>query len=188
MVMMRRVRTVWSGVAGSPYYTNMYFTFVQDQAVAAGTAVDLFWDALKAGIDTGVTARVEAEQAIVDDATGDTVDTETSGVAFETFGEDPGDPMPGFTQGLVRWQTATFVGGRRIKGRTFIPAVTEGSNQNGVPVAGYVDRFPDAIGDLIDSSSSFGPLRIFSRTNLTSAVVISGSLAPSWSVLRSRRY
>lgn len=187
MVSMRRIRTVFTGVAGSPFYSNMFFTLVNGQETAAETAVYNFWAALQPGIEDRISVQVEREQQIVDDATGDVIDTVTTAGRNPLVGSDPGDPLPGLVQGLIRWRTGTFVNGRRIQGRTFIPGATEGSNQDGLPLGVYTARFTTAAAALIAASSSSGPLRIYSPTKLQSAAVISALPATQWSYLESRR-
>ena len=99
--------------------------------------------------------------------------------------------LPYQTQALVRYQTGTFLNGRRITGRTFIPGWTEINNVIGTPSATDITAlgaFNTALGTTIVTSMS---QRVWHRpvngTGGLSAPVLSRTVSPEWSVLRSRR-
>src|SRR3982750_3658664 len=57
---IQRVRTIFPGVAGSPWYSNLYFTGeTQTLADAATAATRAFWDSVKGYISTGISIQVQ---------------------------------------------------------------------------------------------------------------------------------
>ena len=77
------------------------------------------------------------------------------------------------------------MGGRQIRGHTFIPAPTEASNTTGSPIAAYVTRLQTAITNLVLATTP--ALEVYSVTHRQDELVISGVASPQWAVLRSRR-
>lgn len=187
MANLRRVRTVATGVAGTPWYTNWYFTYtIGTEQDHIDLAVQ-FWTDIQANLDNSVTWTVEGDCAIVDDSTGAIVGVE-SGTGAAVAGTETASALPPANQALIHWLTGSFIGGRQIRGRTFIPGLcTDQTGSTGQLVAGARTDYSDAAGALITNSSSPGPLRVFSRRNGTSAVVQTATVPIVVSVMRSRR-
>jgi len=163
----------------------MYFDEVGGGTASNAVADTLtFWTNLKNVIDNSLLFTIEAEVAIVSEGTGQVTGiVGTAGGAVA--GDDAGDPAPWATQGLIRWRTGTFIAGREVRGRTFIPGVTEARANGGVPDASYKSNCVTAINALIGSTNS--TLVSWSRKNGDSAPVIAGSPWEQFAVLRSRR-
>lgn len=186
MVVIRRVDTVMTGVAGTPFYNSLYFTRVESTPPdSLRFQVSQMWQALLAFSDDALDFTVSGEIANVEDTTGAVVDFE-NGISGSGGGSGSGLPFPYATQGLIRLRTSTVVGGRRLQGKIFVPSIVS-ATPLGEPDADLRTYWDGIMGDFIADSSSFGPLRIFSRKNLTSAVVTQASTWDQWSVLRSRR-
>lgn len=123
-----RVRTVLTGVAGSPWYSNLHFQPPPEHGIASlTTLVRNFWVGIGGVIGTPIKAQVDPDIIVMDEATGQTTDVVTSPTAVVNF-EQPGPLGPNASQGLIRINTGQYRNGRKVIGHMFIP---------GVRVAGY---------------------------------------------------
>lgn len=182
---MYRVTTLFSGplVTGGGI-NQFYFDEAAGTASAAAAAARAFWQAAADVMSTQVVWTVEGEVELVDE-TGAITGVESTD-PFTSNGSSTGDPLPIATQGLIRWRTGFFMGGRELRGRTFIPGVTEGLNgTDGKPNSGALIEMNQAPAALLGASGA--EFRIFSRTKNASATVVSGSAWTQWATLRSRR-
>nr|CRY97439.1 hypothetical protein [uncultured prokaryote] len=183
---MLRVRSVMTGLAGSPFYSNLYFAGELDtEAETAADGVHDIWDGVHESIKAGLTIEVDPFVAIVDQVTGEV----TGGHLV-----DPPDPvvciaaadvLPMMTQLQVNLNTATYIGGRNVKGRCYIPALTEAVNDtNGRPSIGIRGGVEDLFDGVIAGGAQ---LVVWSRKNGTQAYVSSNTCSTQWASLRSRR-
>lgn len=180
-----RVRTAITGGSGSAQLSTMYFDATAPfTAQHAADAVRSFWNDCKNGISNVYTFQVEPDVFNIDTATGKAVASTGTGTLPVT-GTEAGDPLPWATQALMRWGTTTFIGGRQIRGHTFIPGMVETNNTLGVPTAGLQTTFNAAAATLIGNLAA--EFVIYSRKNGIGAVVTSDAMWSKWSVLRSRR-
>ena len=197
---IQRVRTVFTGVAGSPYYNNIYFDSAGTlaDAQAAVDRVDAAWTTITSIMNIALLGAVEAEVPQINDENG-----EITGVFATTGGVvDPtnaGEPLPWATQGLVRLLTNSFVEGRRVRGRIFIPGLGEAASDAGVPNANTITSLNN-LGTTLISGGAPHPV-IWSRpieADPDAVPPVEGRLGSShlvtlastwnkWSVLRSRR-
>ena len=187
MTILRRVRTVATGVAGTPWYSNFHFTWVSGTEQDHLDLISNWWSAIVAQLDNTVTWNTEDDMALIDDATGNITGVET-GTGSAVVGAETANALPPANQGLVHWFTSSFVGGRQLRGRTFIPGmcVDQTTSVGALQPATRTD-FAAAADDLIANSSTPGPFRVLSRTNGTSAVVDTASVPSFVAVMRSRR-
>jgi hypothetical protein len=180
-----RVRTVFSGGQGTPYLSTFYFLPTSGKtAQMAVAATGAFWTAVKAHMANTLSFATEPEVVSIDAitglATGSTAVTQVTGT-----GTSGGSPIAPATQGLVRWRTGVFTGGREIRGRTFLPGVTTGDNNAGVPIALYKTDINTAAAALIaDANSDFC---IWSKKHANDPLATSGVVWTQFAVLRSRR-
>jgi len=183
---MLRVRTLFVGPSGTPWLNTMYFQHVtEDQAAAnaAVAAVGAFWGAVDLRISTSVSWATEV----------DVVKMDVNGVQELSFAVTPatgtgaatGDMLPAVTQGLLRWRTGTFINGREVRGRTFIPGLSEAQATLGVMDSACAGTINTAAAALIADANS--TLIIWSRLLTLSSTVSSGTAWNSFAVLRSRR-
>ena len=192
-----RVRTELSGFAGAPGLMTQYFSpavAVPNQAISQ-LAVDRVRDALTAGAQlfpAALTWRVQGQADVLDEATGQLVDsfnvTErngTGGVAGTNFG-----PLP--VGACVTWLTASFKAGRRVAGRTFlVPLTNTAFEQNGTLAAAALTN----VGLFADSMNNAGATDlvfvVWSRPVLGAGGskhgVVGHRTADKAAVLRSRR-
>lgn len=133
MTTMYRIRAVWSGFTGAPGYTNLFFGAtdpLQAGADAAGGAVNTFFTAIKSALPLPVTVTIDPAVALIEDTTGDQVDEMTlttpppgvSGVLGERFAGPAG--------ACITWNTATFLQGRKVRGRTYLVPLTMSAFEN----------------------------------------------------------
>jgi hypothetical protein len=180
------MRTTITGVTGSPYVSTQYFTGSTDsEAASAASAVGAFFTSIKQKWPTTMSFMVEPFCDVINDATGELVAIANIGGGVSGTGTSAGVPLPWATQGLLRLSTGTVVGGRLLRGRIFVPGTTEIDSDVGVPTATYTGALTTAYAALVTALP--GKLRIWSRTNGTSALVSSASPWNQFAVLRSRR-
>jgi len=180
-----RVRTGITGSQGGQLLSTQYFNVIGG-LTAANAVADLrtFWDSIKAQVANDLTFQIEAEVAEVDIATG-----EVTGIVPVTSspvtGTETNDPEAWATQGLVRLRTGTYVGGREVRGRIFIPGPTWNQSSGGQPTSAYRTAIDSAMATLLGSSVS--ELMVYSRKHRDVVPVLSGTTWNQWAVLRSRR-
>jgi len=181
-----RIRTeITGGVSGSPYVSTMYFgtgLYVLDDALGA---VGDFWAGVKGQMSTSSSIAVSGTADVIDDATGDLVGVETGTAPSTMIGGSSGDPCPPATQALIRWVTSDVVAGRVLRGRTFIPNITENDATGGKPSNDLKSAYLSASAALIADVGS--ELRIWSRAHGVSALATGSSVWSDFAVLRSRR-
>lgn len=194
-----RIRTVFLGVAGTPWYSNIHFA--DDGGTPVGQAgidaVDALWTAMASNIANNITWTVLGEVAQINEADGKLTGV-TNGVANSGAGTSAGDMLPFTTQLLGRQFTNSFVNGRRLRGRIFLPGCTEDANTDGAPIAGIVTNFTAAMNALKTSMPNWvvwarpfegdptatppKPARVGSYS-----LVATVATSPTWASLRSRR-
>lgn len=186
MALMDRIRLVWTGVAGTPYYTSLYFTSRPAEGGAAAThdAVADAFTLLKGVWSSALTATVESEILTIDSTTGDAQSAQ-SVPAVPIVGTAANALMPRAAQGLVRLRTGIFQDGRRLSGRLFVPGVTISANNAGIPSTNYQNSLRDALQPLANLEDA--EWLVWSRK--TGAVAAITQVAPwtEFASLRSRR-
>jgi len=183
---MQRVRTIITGVAGTPWYLNHYFLGDDDagSAAAAVTQVGAFWAALDGLMDNALTITVQADVPTINVGTG-----EMTALNVDTpvvhGGDSAGDPLPFATQGGIQWNTDTFVGGRRLVGRSFLPGFTDDTlDTDGTPTAGTISGMVSAAAAIVGGDPAFC---VWSRTHGNASSVESATVRDTYWVQRSRR-
>src|SRR5450759_2662767 len=109
-----RHRLNWTGFIGAPGVSTFY--------VIAGTNANPFlhdfFDTIKAYLPQDVTIQVEATGDTLDYATGALVGA-WSGTSVSPVVGTSANAYSAVTGALVRWGSATFLSGRRLRGHTF---------------------------------------------------------------------
>lgn len=184
---MIRVTTVWTGMVGAPYYTNLYADGdTAGEADAANAAVVALWTDLEGLYHVSLTARVSPETEFVDPATGAVTGVESS-AGGNVQGGAGDELLPPATQGLVRLRTGVFVAGREIRGRVFLPGLTQFVNQDGSVAVGTVSSVNTIFADYLTAMSGAGGAVVWSPTHGQAAVITSTSMWTEFAVLRTRR-
>jgi len=180
------LQTVWTGVAGSPYYTTLRAFSGNDlTAEAFSDAWDTCLTARNVDFPTALTANIQAELRLIDSVTGTLVGTEAT-TGNTVTGASSGDSLPRASQGLIRWSTPAIVAGRRLRGRTFLPCIIESFNTAGGKVdASLVAAWREVLDEFITDCQ--GELCVWSPTHGSVANVSGADLWDEWAVMRSRR-
>lgn len=192
-----RVQTMWTGVAGSPYYTNLYAigpaTTNNGQDLA--TAWHTYLVSLATFLRSPMVATIDAEILEFDETTG-IVTGANSTIQGPVSFTNLTDPLPPANQALLQWTTNGIVHNRRVRGRTNIPGVMEAqSDVTGKPAP--VIGTPLLSGAQAMLTTMSGRMRIWAQPFLGTATnpprpgsahAITGvTVAPYWAILRSRR-
>lgn len=192
---MLRVRSVSTGVAGAPYYTNVYFNGSVSEAVGARTRMVNFWNDLVPVMRTGLQTQVEQEVWEIDPATGDTIAIATAGTGTPATGTGAGAALPPATQALLRLGTNVVRRNRRVAGKIFIPGMTVTNSLDGRPANSLITALNTAAGRLT-SGVITDRVVVWSRPNVLigpvglpglSCNVSATSVWNEFAVLRSRR-
>lgn len=181
--MPKRVTTVFSGVPGAPYYANHFFADL-DTAANVVSAIDGFWDSLSAIIANDLAWTVQGDVAIIDLATGEITGVD-SVTGANGAGAATGSIIPLASQGLIQWFTNAYLGGRRIRGRTFVPCLTAPAVLDGEVTAAAQTSMANA-GDALIAHPTTN-LGIYSRTHHAFAPVTDAVAWNQFAQLRSRR-
>lgn len=184
MVDIYRVQLVSQGVAGSPYYTTFHFLGASGSPAQAAADAAGFWGAVDAYMDSSLIWDLDTAVETIESTTGNIVGVTDVPPASGTGGTT-GDVLPPATQALVRWRTGQFVGGREIRGKTFLPAIGEINSVEGQPASAMTTGIENAALALFSSPNS--QLVVYSRKNGQAAPVTAASLWSEFAVLRSRR-
>lgn len=185
MATVQRVQTIGTGVAGAPFYTNLYFEGGIWSPTAMRDRVADAWDQLTNYLNNGATFTVQGLIPEYDVATGQTVGQEVVANALPVSGASTEPGMAYHTQGLVQWRTGVFVLGRELRGRSYIPALTEAANSDGAPVGG----FTSALNDFVDAltTSAQPQISVYSRTHGDARTVTGGAPWNQFAYMASRR-
>jgi len=182
---MYRVRTSITGGSGGPWLSTMYFNVIGGlTAQNAVAATGAFWNGVKNLVATGIVMATEADVATMEAGTGEITGI-TATTPVSVTGTGTGTTAPTASQGLIRWRTGYYVGGREIRGRTFIPGLCVAAVASGNPTASYLSTANAAAATLVADANS--ELMIWSKKNGEVAPVLLGSTWSSFAVLRSRR-
>ena len=182
---MLRVRTIFQGPTGAPWYNNLHFVGdTAADAAAAHSATTTFWSAVDALITSQVTWVCEAIVAEIDLATGQQVDAhvvpQTTGTGFLA-----GEPMPWASQALIRLHTLIYQNGRSVRGRIYVPGLTVSALASGFLATQDMATLDAAAEALVaDAGSLFA---VYSRTTASAVEVDATSVWNQWAVMRSRR-
>ena len=184
---IQRFRTVFTGVAGAPYYNNLYATAGDAEAGPAVETINDFWTALAGNVASGLAWTVEGLVPDIDVAT-DVVVGFTSAPSHSGAGSGSGSILPPANQILISLHTGEFINGRELRGRIFVPAPIAPDNSGGVVLSAVRDLVLDAVNDnLLGSSGLNGALAVYSRTHHGYAEVMSASVGAQFAILTSRR-
>nr|CRY96797.1 hypothetical protein [uncultured prokaryote] len=188
---MLRTRVVWTGVAGTPWYSTFYWVGDGPSIANAAQLSTAGWLASIVGlVVTDVQGQVDSEVIEINAATGDIV-TAYDVAGSTSVGTNIGEPLPFQVQVLTNLGTTEFRFGRRVKGRSFLGGLAETNNSDGVgPDEVIREVIQDVYVDhLLGSTAGFG---VWSRPTTARPVgeitsVTSATTSPVWSTLRSRR-
>lgn len=193
-------RTSGSAVAaggGDPYFLSLWWESTNDPPLSSDATDALarfraMWSSLGNKIATGYTITFDG-LCIGINPTNGVLTSSTSGTVPAVVNTAAGTaPLPRQTQGMIRWNTTGIVNGRRVRGRTFVPAPDEGDNgTNGQPTSSYTSQLTTAIGLLLTPGAAPINPAVWHRPGPSgggsSHVITSGTFSPTWAVQVTRR-
>jgi hypothetical protein len=189
VVNINRIRTVLTGVGGSPWYSNLYF----DPSLGVGAnafieAVYNFWSACSPYLASSTHYTIQGDVPTIDSATGNILSLEqlTGGDGGGTGNSSVAPPV---LQALLETRTGTFQGGREIRGRINVPGLTSTVlASDGTLTSEAGEGFASAAEALGNGAAGGDPhLVVWSRkTGLCPAVSVI-TVQDKLAVLRSRR-
>lgn len=182
-----KIPVVWDGLPGMPGL-SMFYSNPTD-VVTTVVALKAFFTSLSTGCPTGLTWNFPTAGDEFDDATG----TLTGGWTGGAGGSVAASGGAGtYAQGVgfrVRWGTGGIVGGRRVKGSTFlIPVLGSVYESNGTISNAIVTTLQTAANLLVTNGTTI----IWHRpdpggSNGSSHIVLDAQVPDKVSTLRSRR-
>lgn len=185
MTLLYRVRTVFSGAPGTPYLSTLYLEKGATTAQSAANAVGGFWGAVDAVMATTITWSTEPEVVTIDDATGSPTAVDQTTPTTGT-GASATQQLPRASQGLIRWRTGVFIGAKEIRGRCFLPGLTESGNAVDGQLEAATVATLNAAATAYIATVGVSP-HVYSRAHATSAPISAGSAWNQFATLRSRR-
>lgn len=186
MAEFTRIRTIWTGVPGTPWFSNLYFEGGAATADAANAAVDTLMTSLAVIQSNQLAFTIEPTATILESTTGQPVDVTTTDGGTGVGGQ-AGDMVPRACQVLVRLDTGVFLEGRQVRGKFFLPGVGEAFNDGaGVPDADMLSGVLDTFTTLLEAPGN-PQLVVWSRARATVQVVTSAAVWSEWALLRTRR-
>ena len=183
MALLYRVVTRFTGPPGAPYFNTTYWDdlALSDASNAAGQ-VAAWWSEIAPGLRDDMDIAIEPEVAHVESTTGEVIGVSVVSAAV-TQPTNTADPLPLASQGLMRLRTGSYTGGRELRGRMFIPGMTEGQTTDGRLTTATVDSLnASAAAELVVPG-----LVVYSPTHHVFAAVTAGSMWQDLAILRSRR-
>lgn len=181
---LNKVQTVWTGVAGTPYYTSLYTVNAAVTPAAAASAAANLWTALKGLWRSPLQAQVGPTVEVIDSASGSPVGIASVSTTL-AVGTSTGEALPPATSALVSLNTGGYLAGRQIRGRIFMPPFTESENSVGAVGASTVTQVNTAFQTYL---TAMGPAAVvWSRKNGIGVAIASAACSSKWSSLRSHR-
>lgn len=184
MPMYRVSTTIVGPAASGGGYNELYFAATGGDAAAAHDAAADFWEAVGVLALSTNTFTTLGDVETVDEITGNITGV-TSVTPRVKVGQNTGDPVPKSTNALIRLRTGNFEGGREVRGRIFVPGLTEGQSDAGGLLASTRTALQTAADAMRTHAGS--TLVVYSRTHHKYASVASCNVWSEWAVLRSRR-
>ena len=192
---MLRVRTVLNGWSGGPGLSTFYFdpgVVTVDAAMVTGVTgrVRSYFDAWKAFMPTANTAAVDAVADILDPLTGNLTGQVSAGAAPSVVVGTGGIQGPAFVACVGRLTTNSFIGGKRLRGRTYAGPLAASFTDSTTPEGGLQAAVQNGL--VLLNTSGGGPgLVVWHRpvggSGGAMAAVINTSASPVYGILKSRR-
>jgi hypothetical protein len=184
MASLSRVRTVFTGVAGTPWYSNLYFDVDEGSTGAIRVALSEFWTDIENAGSALVSWTVEGEVTVIESTDGHLVTVQAGSNLTGSFA-NTGNELPWANQFLVNLHTGNWANNRELQGRWNLPGFVTGNVEDGVwssaataSIQGSLDTFLTAV----DPSWV-----VWSKTHGAYAPVTSAVANPGPAILRSRR-
>lgn len=185
--MPREIVVDWTTSSGA----GKVSVFMFDLAAAVGAqrlALNTFLSAVDGSLDNSITWSIRQTGRELSDTTGGLTGAWSTGLVYSGVGNNATESVADATQVLFQWQTGVIVNGRFVRGRTFIPGLTNSLLQNGNLVASQAAAFAALGQTFVNDAANFGVWHRPSSTGL--GQFVNANTATVWSelaVLRRRR-
>ena len=183
---MIRVKVTWSGMAGGPWLSHFYFsdTFNQTNVDAARGGINALLNTYRSLMASGCTiGATTAENVSLGGALSGSLGL-TTPIALTSNGS--GNWLPRECQALVSVRTGTFIAGRELRGRIYLPQPTVGqADAGGNPSSTFQTTMNTAL-TTYRTTSGYTP-GIWSRTGGAISTWSAATIALYFAVQRSRR-
>lgn len=185
---MHRVLVNWTGTGVNGAAVNV-LSFAAEGGSPDVAAIEQAYFALKTVIPPGVTISVAGSGDTYDDATGELVGTWNVSAPISYVGQATEPRLAAGVGACVTWNTGLIVGGRRLRGRTFLVPFSVGAYENdGTLTTGALA----ALTDFGNQMLAAGPLGVWHRptavgTDGAASGVTSFRVRDKVAVLTSRR-
>ena len=150
MATIQRIPVLWQGLVGLPGESIFY-------GVNAGTAnADLktFFTAIQSVFPAGLTWVIPGSGDTLDGVTGALVGSWSNAGGGGTVSASGAAAYAAGCGTWVVWQTGVVIGGRRLKGKTFLAPLMNSAYTNGVIVAGNVTTMQTAANNLVTAAQT----------------------------------
>lgn len=180
------VRTTFTGGPSGDWLNQFHIDrLLGGSAQDSVDTVHAFWNAAVNCFSIGITAHIDGSVEVQDPTTGKPTGIDTA-TGYNVTGNAVGDVLPYQTQGLIIWNTGVWIGGRQVRGKTYVPAPAESYNDaGGTPSAAYMSALAAAAATIV-SPTICQPV-IYSRKHQAGFPIVSATLSQHWAVMRTRR-
>lgn len=183
---MARLRVELTDPAMGSGVATHYFTGL---TLDAQEAAKSFWSSLAAVMAGYVSIKVPNVADVLDETTGELLNTTVQGTEGNYTGGGTG-AYAGGVGGAITWETAGVVAGRRVRGRTFVVPLAQNSyDTDGTLSAAVVTALSNAAQGLITDAGSELVVWSRPRTALAGSVhpVVARSVSDRVAWLQSRK-
>lgn len=182
-----RIRILYSGTpVNGPAISTFHWQSEVQEAQDAVDSLSAVYDEWIDSMVAQLSITVDSEADILNPATG-----EVTGIAAvtpwtKTGGVGSASALPNAVMALVRWRTGVFIGGKEVRGRTFLPGFASGfvTADGNVP-AGQLTSLN--AGATIWRDAGDNASVVYSRTHGVAHPIVSASAWNEYATLRSRR-
>jgi len=183
---MLRVTTLLTGVsvAGGGMNVLHFEGSGAGNAESCRTAAVNFWNAIGVLGNATNSAATQGDVEEVDPTSGNITDVFPGATVVKVF-QNSGEVLPQSLQALVRVRTGIYVGGREVRGRIFIPGLSEAQSATGNVLDSTRTAIQTACNALIGSAPT--RLGVYSRTHHVFHPAANITVWDKFAVLRGRR-
>lgn len=191
MADLMRHTAVWEGSPGLPGYSQFYHSVsdpISTSATNGSVAVRAFFGELITLIPDEVTVTVDPVYQIIDEVTGQITGEGTVSPAPQVLNGTYAGGWSRQIGALVEWVTASFIAGRRLRGRTYLVPLGAVGDSDGTLSSGTVATIESSFVQIVDATEDF---RVWHRpvngSGGSSAAITSAILRDKAAVLNSRQ-
>jgi len=184
---IREIVTDWVLPSGSGHVSVMYFD-TAPTPVSQRAFINNFWNSIRPLQAIGCTFNIRTSGRELDETTGTLTGAWAEPTVFTASGTSGSVPVPDTSQMLVQWRTGTIVGGRFLRGRTFVPALGIGQTSGGNVIPSAMASAVAASNALVASSAALQVWhRPISGSGGSAVPATSSSIWSEFAFLRRRR-